>query len=185
MVDVKWLVCRLTARWIRIRIQPWRNPWRLTGLRTPTKKQTNPVQMVNWMNWGPGAVSKQRSELSRRGRGEGTLLDYWKSFTANSMYFSVPVGSSSHGGDVTVHVLDINWPSLPTLLFCSCVCFCLYSPFNCILFHKFSRQLSTFSLFFRSYVCLTGPFNYISLYDSLPQPWYNPLWLTGLKAPTN
>ena len=34
-------------------------------------------------------------------------------------------------------------------------------------------------------LCLTGPFNCISLYESLPQPWYNPLWLTGLKAPTN
>ena len=30
-----------------------------------------------------------------------------------------------------------------------------------------------------------GPFNYISLCESLHQPWYNPLWLTGLKAPTN
>ena len=29
---------------------------------------------------------------------------------------------------------------------------------------------------------LIGPFNYISLYESLPQPWYNSLWLTGLKA---
>ena len=27
-------------------------------------------------------------------------------------------------------------------------------------------------------------FNYISLYESLPQPLYSPLWLTGLKAPT-
>ena len=26
---------------------------------------------------------------------------------------------------------------------------------------------------------------YISLYESLPQPWFNPLWLTWLKAPTN
>ena len=26
---------------------------------------------------------------------------------------------------------------------------------------------------------------YISPYESLPQLWYNPLWLTGLKAPTN
>ena len=33
-----------------------------------------------------------------------------------------------------------------SFLFCSCVCFCLYGPFNCILFHKFSRQLSVFSL---------------------------------------
>ena len=33
-----------------------------------------------------------------------------------------------------------------SFLFCSCVCFCLYGPFNCISFHKFSRQLSDFSL---------------------------------------
>ena len=32
-------------------------------------------------------------------------------------------------------------------LFCSCVCFCLYCPFSCISFHKFSWQLSAFSLF--------------------------------------
>ena len=33
-----------------------------------------------------------------------------------------------------------------SFLFCSCVCFCLCGPFNCISFHKFSRQLSAFSL---------------------------------------
>ena len=33
-----------------------------------------------------------------------------------------------------------------SFLFCSCVYFCLYGPFNCISFHKFSRQLSVFSL---------------------------------------
>ena len=32
---------------------------------------------------------------------------------------------------------------------------------------------------------LIGPFNYVSLYESLLQPWYNSLWLAGLKAPTN
>ena len=32
------------------------------------------------------------------------------------------------------------------LLFCSCACFCLYGSFNCISFHKFSRQLPAFSL---------------------------------------
>ena len=41
------------------------------------------------------------------------------------------------------------------------------------------------ALFFRSYFCLVGPFSYISFYESLPQHWYNPFWLTGLKAPTN
>ena len=33
-----------------------------------------------------------------------------------------------------------------SFLFCSYVCFCLYGPSNCISFHKFSRQLSAFSL---------------------------------------
>ena len=35
------------------------------------------------------------------------------------------------------------------------------------------------------YFCLIGPFNYISLYESLLQPWHNPQWLTGLKPPVN
>ena len=33
-----------------------------------------------------------------------------------------------------------------SFLFCSCVCFCLYGPFTCISFRKFSRLLSAFSL---------------------------------------
>ena len=33
-----------------------------------------------------------------------------------------------------------------SFLFCSCVCFCLYGHFSCISFHKFSRQVSAFSL---------------------------------------
>ena len=73
-----------------------------------------------------------------------------------------------------------------SFFFCSCFCFCLCGPFNCISFHKFSRQLSRFlTLFFRSYLRLLGPFNYISLYESLLQHWYDPLWLTGLKTPIN
>ena len=61
---------------------------------------------------------------------------------------TVPAGSPSRGGDITVYVPDKHQPSLPPpfFLFCSCVCFCLYSPFSCISFHKFSRQLSAFSL---------------------------------------
>ena len=31
-------------------------------------------------------------------------------------------------------------------LFCSCVCFCLYGPFNCSSFRKFYRLISAFSL---------------------------------------
>ena len=72
--------------------------------------------------------------------------------------------------------------------FCSCDCFCLFGPFNCISFNTFSRQLSAFfcscvyislmahltvfhsinipttlrflTLFFRSPFCLIGPFSY-------------------------
>ena len=58
----------------------------------------------------------------------------------------VPAGSPSRGGDVTVYVPDINQLLPPPFLLCSCVCFCLYSSFNCISFHKFSRQLSASSL---------------------------------------
>ena len=63
-------------------------------------------------------------------------------------------------------------------LFSFCVYFCLYGLF-------LPTTLRCLTLFFRSYFCLTDPFNYISLYESLFQPWCNPLWLTGLKAPTN
>ena len=56
------------------------------------------------------------------------------------------------------------------LLFILFLClFCLYDPFNCISFLKFSRQLRFLTLFFRSYFCLIGPFNYMSLYESLLQ----------------
>ena len=41
----------------------------------------------------------------------------------------------SRGGEVTVYVL-----------FCSCVCFILYGPFNCISFHNSPDNSSAFSL---------------------------------------
>ena len=104
-------------------------------------------------------------------------------------FIQVPTGSPSRGGDAVVHVKDVHQPSLPAsfFLFCSCVYFSLYIPFNCILFHKFSRQLSAFSL------CSSGLNSGLlsfqlytaSLCESLHQPWYNQLWLTRLKAPTN
>ena len=80
-----------------------------------------------------------------------------------------------------------NW-ACQLLLLCSRFCFCLYSPFNCISYHKFSRQHSAFfSLFLWSYFCLTGPFNYISLFWKSPSAliWFFCGWL-GLKhKPTN
>ena len=58
----------------------------------------------------------------------------------SSLLTCLPGGSTLHEGHVVVYVFDINQPSLPTpFLFCSCVCFCLYGPFNCISFLEFSR----------------------------------------------
>ena len=82
-----------------------------------------------------------------------------------------PTGSPSRGGDVTVYIPDINQKSLPTLFCCvlvsvlvfvalSTVFHSINSPDNCPLSH------SVLAVFF----CLTGPLNYISLYESLPQP---------------
>ena len=72
-----------------------------------------------------------------------------------------------------------------SFLFCSCAYLCLYGSFSCVSIDKVPPQLSALSL------CSFGPNSALlvlstrSLYESLPQPWYNPLWLTGLKASTN
>ena len=58
----------------------------------------------------------------------------------------VPKGSPSRGGDVTVHVWHKPAELTHSSLFCSCVYFCLYGPFNCFSFHKLSRQFSVFWL---------------------------------------
>ena len=59
----------------------------------------------------------------------------------------VPTGSPSRGGDVAVYVFDINQPGLPTPFYSVLVSVSVFSgPFNCISFHKFSRQFSVFFL---------------------------------------
>ena len=68
----------------------------------------------------------------------------------------VPAGSPSRGGDVTVYIFCLCQRHKPTELahsffffFLDSVLvsiFCIYGPFNCLSFHKFSRQLSVFSL---------------------------------------
>ena len=83
----------------------------------------------------------------------------------------VPVGSPSRGGDVTVYVLDLNQPILLTLFYSvlgsvsvfvalSTVFHSIRSPDNSPLSHSVPLVL----------FCLIGPFNYKSLYESLPQP---------------
>ena len=79
--------------------------------------------------------------------------------------------------------------SAHSFLFCYCVYFCLYGPFNRISFHKFSLQLPAqlppFSLCSSGLISTLLVLWTISIHESLLQPCCNPLWLTGLKAPTN
>ena len=112
------------------------------------------------------------------------IRELFNMHVCSSLCLSLPAGSPSRGGDVTVYVLDINQQSLPTpFLFCSCVCFCLYGPFNRISFPKFSRQLSAFSLCCSGLISALLVLSTIYLFfESLLQPWYNPLGLTGLKS---
>ena len=70
---------------------------------------------------------------------------------------------------------------------CSCACFCLYGPFDCISFHKFSRQLSAFSLCSCSLISALWVLStvYLSIKVSLSPDIIICGWL-GLKhQPTN
>ena len=101
---------------------------------------------------------------------------------------TVPAGSPSHGGDVAVLLLllffVINQLSLPTPFYFVFVSVSVFMALSTV-FHSInspdssSLSHSSPSLSF----CLSGPFDYISLYETLLQPWYDPLWLTGLRAP--
>ena len=73
-------------------------------------------------------------------------------------------------------VSDINQPSLP-LFFCL---FLSYGHFTCILFHKFSRQLSAFSLCSPSLISALLV-NYISLSKSLPK-WFQRPGVFGVRC---
>ena len=73
--------------------------------------------------------------------------------------------------DVTVYVLDINQPSLPTLFVLFLCLFLPLWPFHLYFIpYILPTTLRFLTLFFWSDFCLIGPFNYISLYESLPQP---------------
>ena len=82
---------------------------------------------------------------------------------------------------------DINQPNLPTpFLFCSCVYFCPYGPFDCISFHKFSQQLSVFRLcssgLISALLVLSTIYLFVKVFFS---PDIIPSGLTGPKTPIN
>ena len=76
-----------------------------------------------------------------------SFMKFYRKFQTNcNLFVIVPAGTPSRGGDVRVCVFDINQPSLPTPFILFLCLFLSYGPLTCISFHKFSRQLSVFSL---------------------------------------
>ena len=73
---------------------------------------------------------------------------------------TIPVCSPSRGGNVAVSLFDVSQPSLSTHFYSVLVSISVFMALSTI-FH---------SMYFQSYFCLTGPFNYISLYKSLLKP---------------
>ena len=83
----------------------------------------------------------------------------------------VPTGLLSSGGDIAVYVFDINQPSLPTPFYSALVSISVFMVLQLYFIPKIlPTTLRFLTLFFRSYLCLICPFNYISLYESLLQP---------------
>ena len=81
----------------------------------------------------------------------------------------VPAGSPFCGGDVTVSVRDINQPSLPTPFYSILVSVSVFVALSTVFHSTNSADDSLFShAVFLVLFCLTGPFNYLSLYKSLP-----------------
>ena len=77
----------------------------------------------------------------------------YRSQAYRCVFFSVSTaGSPSRAGGVVVNVFKTNKPSLPMhsffkyFFYSVFVSLCLCGPFNCISFHKCSRQLPVFSL---------------------------------------
>ena len=113
-------------------------------------------------------------------------MGYFKTKSFIWSCYSVSMGPLSRGGDVAVYVFDINQPSLPTPFYYVLVSVSVFVALSTVVHSINSSNNSPLSHSVLSGLfCFIGPFNYISLYESLPQPGCHPLWLTGLTAPTN
>ena len=99
---------------------------------------------------------------------------------------NVPAGSPSRGWDVAVYVLNINQLSLPSPFYSVPVSVSIFMALSAV-FHSINSPDNS-SLPHSVLLVLFLPYWSFQLYifsRKSPQPWYSPLWLTGLKAPTN
>ena len=81
----------------------------------------------------------------------------------------VPTGSPSCGGDVAVYVFDINQQSLPTLFYSVLVSVSVLMALSTV-FHSINSPDNSPLSHSVLLVLFLSSFNYISLYESLPQP---------------
>ena len=82
----------------------------------------------------------------------------------------VPESSPSCGGDVTVYARHKLTELVYFVLHFLCLFLSLW-PFRLhFIAYILPTTLRVLTLFFRSYLCLIGPFNYMPLYESLLQP---------------
>ena len=100
----------------------------------------------------------------------------------------VPTGSLSSGGDAAVNFFDINQPSLITPFYSVLVSVSVFMALSAV-FHFINSPDKLSALSF----CSSGLISavlvlstiYLCVKVSLSRDKSNPLWLTGLKAPTN
>ena len=124
---------------IKVKMSVWRN-----------SVSVNSKHATLWVNLLPSTSmhSKHNSPSSILPACALFITTAVDNITANPSFQSLQ-GSPSCGGDVAIYVFSHNPSELAhPFLFCSCslgILFRLYGPFNCILFHKFSWQLSAFS----------------------------------------
>ena len=100
-----------------------------------------------WSSHASSVTSINEASLQLKSRSCTGRHRWWQVLCSYQSTWGLTSPDRSHSGEVTVYVYDINQPILPTsFLVCSHVCVCLCGPFSCISFHKFSWQLSVFSL---------------------------------------
>ena len=88
-----------------------------------------------------------------------------------SLLFLVLTGSPSRRGDVAVYVYEINQPSLPSPFYSVLVSVSVFMAISTVFQSVNSPDNSPPSHSVLLVLLLPiGPFNYISLYESLPQP---------------
>ena len=140
------------------------------------KPSQSPVNHKNAMESMPkGTFNRKAIDDNRQTK--QTLQRWYSAWRNASFNFGIsPRGLTFTWWDVTVYVKDINQPSLPTPFYSIPVSVSVLWPFQLYLIPKNPPTTLRFlTLFFRSYLCLIGPFNCMSLYESLIQPWYKSL----------